>query len=455
MRPSATLAIALLILTSVAVTETKAGDPATLSKSLVAVSTGEGKFVVHEWGTFTTFSGSDGVFMDYRPLAAEHSDLPGYVLDRGSYSNFRWIAKSRLRGRVRMETPVTYFYTDRVRTVDVRVDFPEGLLTEFYPPVSQMLPAVDDKNIFGQGETIGNSQLNWGKVDLIPTDHLLADVTDARIRQRLTANVIHHLLPHAANEQHYAAARETDAALVHVRGKAGAKAEEQSFFEKFLFYRGVGKFQLPFHARFEPAGVVVSNDGELPVNSAILIHVDGDQLYARKIDRVAARQSLAFDDLQLLSEQDLVEMVRQSLVDEGLYQKEAASMVKTWQQSWFTENGTRVLYMVPSPTTDELLPLYVSPRPQEMTRVLVGRMEIMSPEDEQRMIDAVAASSKLRAAHYAKPIPSGQQRTPYEIPASVRDYGRMAEPALARVKKISSDPALRKEAALLIAQYQK
>ncbi len=101
-------------------------------------------------------------------------------------------------------------------------------------------------------------------------------------------------------------------------------------------------------------------------------------------------------------------MVQQSLVDEGLYEKEAASMVKTWQQSWFTENGTRVLYMVPGPTTDELLPLYVTPRPQEMLRVLVGRMEIMSPEDEQRMIQAVAASSKARAEHDAKPVANGQ-----------------------------------------------
>ncbi len=175
---------------------------------------------MHEWGTFTTFSGSDGVFMDYRPLAAEHSDLPDYVRDRGSYSNFPLFSKSRIWGRVRMETPVTYFYTDRVRTVDVRVDFPEGLLTEFYPPVRQMLPAVDDKNIFGSGEAIGNSRLNWGKVDLIPTDHLLPGVTDESLRQQLTTSLTDKLLPHAANEQHYAAARETDAALVHVHGKA-------------------------------------------------------------------------------------------------------------------------------------------------------------------------------------------------------------------------------------------
>lgn len=36
--------------------------------------------IVHEWGTFTSFSGSDGVRLEFRPLADE--DLPPFVLDR-------------------------------------------------------------------------------------------------------------------------------------------------------------------------------------------------------------------------------------------------------------------------------------------------------------------------------------------------------------------------------------
>lgn len=316
MRQSTFTILVSLILASIA-TDSRAGDPATLPDSLIPDVTADGKFVVHEWGTYTTFSGSDGVFMDYRPLAAEHSDLPSYVLDRGSYSPTRWLTKGRLWGRVRMETPVTYFYTDRVRTVDVRVDFPQGLLTEFYPPVKSMLPKIDEKNIFGKGESIGDSRLSWGKVDLIPTNKLLPEVIDESLRQKLTENMIDRLLPHAGNEQHYAAARETDSALVHVRNKVGSAAE-QSHFEKFLFYRGVGQFQLPINARFDKDEVVISNDGALPMNSAILIHVDGDELYATKISQVGAGQSLTFDDLQPVTEQQLVDMVHASLVAEGL-----------------------------------------------------------------------------------------------------------------------------------------
>src|SRR5713101_8402130 len=44
-----------------------------------ARTSGDG-LIVHEWGTFTSFSGSDGVRLEFRPLVDE--DLPPFVLDR-------------------------------------------------------------------------------------------------------------------------------------------------------------------------------------------------------------------------------------------------------------------------------------------------------------------------------------------------------------------------------------
>lgn len=413
----------------------------------------EDQFVVHEWGTFTTFSGSDGVFMDFRPLAAEHRDLPAYVLDRGSYSVGSLFTKSRLFGKVRMETPVTYFYTDRVRTVNVKVGFPDGLLTEFYPPVKEMLPPIDSVNIFGKGELIGDSSLDWGKVDLIPMSELVPHVTDAERGSQIASDLIASLLPHGANEQHYAEARATDSALVHVHGKAGPTVPAAGFFEKFLFYRGVGKFQLPITSRFEDQQVVLQNQGTLPVRSAIFISVDGPTVKAMKLDQVDAGQSLVFGTPAAVSESELSQMVQSCLVAEGLYEKEAASMVKTWQHSWFTEQGTRVLYMVPGSTTNELLPLEISPSPQKMVRVLVGRMEIMSPEDEQKMSQAVARSSRQRAQHIAEQK-AQPKPLPYTIPSEIREFGRMAEPALVRVLKITQDDAVRTEAQFLVSQFR-
>jgi len=44
-----------------------------------------------------------------------------------------------------------------------------------------------------------------------------------------------------------------------------------------------------------------------------------------------------------------------ALVSEGLYQREAQAMVNTWRDSWFEEDGLRVLYTLPREWTDRTL----------------------------------------------------------------------------------------------------
>lgn len=48
----------------------------------------------------------------------------------------RW-QTSRL---VRMKTRALYFHSQRPTTLSVRVDFPKGLITEWYPPASKVAP---------------------------------------------------------------------------------------------------------------------------------------------------------------------------------------------------------------------------------------------------------------------------------------------------------------------------
>lgn len=419
----------------------------------------QGEFVVHEWGTFTTFSGSDGLFLDFRPLANEASDLPSFVLDRANGNSLHRL-KRNLRGRVRMETPVTYFYTDRIRQIDVSVDFPKGLLTEFYPPVREMLPKFDPKVAYKEGEPLGNSRLNWGKVTLLPIKSLAPKVDDEKLGLEIAHHIAHSAVPRAINDNHYIQARATDSALVYMNpsGDAGVPPwiAPQGHLEKFLFYRGVGDFQLPFQTHFDDDGkIVVSNNGHLPMNSAILVHVEGDKIMTASIDQIDAGKSKTFGSPKHVSANDLAKIVRAALEREGLYDKEASSMVATWRQSWFTEEGTRVLYMVPQPMTDELLPLHVSPAPNATLRVLVGRMEIMSPDKEEQLLKAVAASKRTRAQYIKQAEKSQKKQQAYKIPDSISQMGRLAEPALVRVAKISSDASLRTEAELLIQQLRK
>jgi hypothetical protein len=70
-------------------------------------------------------NGSDGVTLD--GMYHEEHALPGFVHAR-SKDQLRVPAVS-----VKGETPVIYFYSDVARDVKVRVRFPRGLWTQWYP----------------------------------------------------------------------------------------------------------------------------------------------------------------------------------------------------------------------------------------------------------------------------------------------------------------------------------
>ena len=82
--------------------------------------------VVHEWGTFTSVAAEDGTAVDWVPQQGPR-DLPCFV-DRVQYNIKGWLPAT-----VRMETPVLYFYSPDEKAVDVRVRFPQGIITEWYP----------------------------------------------------------------------------------------------------------------------------------------------------------------------------------------------------------------------------------------------------------------------------------------------------------------------------------
>src|SRR6185369_15748571 len=83
---------------------------------------------VHEWGTFTSVAGIDGMAADWRP-AGGPTDLPCFVELSNSSSGFSKVAGygspnllggREGEGKIRMETPVLYFYSPHQATVNVR-----------------------------------------------------------------------------------------------------------------------------------------------------------------------------------------------------------------------------------------------------------------------------------------------------------------------------------------------
>jgi hypothetical protein len=414
----------------------------------------DGKLIVHEWGTFTSISGSDGTRLEFRPLL--NNDLPEFVVNRawqaGRVPNP--FAKWDIRSLQRMETPVTYFYTDREREVDVKVGFPKGLLTEFYPPVASMKPAFD----FKKRAAIANSELSWGKVTLIPADRFMPKLASPEISQAAHRRILEKLAPECNSEPHYAYARETDSAFVYVSHKPDKDrpvAPVGDHFEKFLFYRGVGNFSLPLtvvakgNDTFE-----VSNTGSQPLKSLFLITNIDNHIRVASANSIDAGAKLTIQHTHLnIDYQALSNMVVEALVAEGLYEKEARAMVNTWRDSWFGEPGTRLFYTLPRTMTDELLPLTISPAPDQVVRVMVGRMEIISPEEEARITEIIQKSAKTRALLAKRPADSATSQE-HKLPKALVEMGRLAEPTLVRVKAFTMDSTIRDEAAILLNELQ-
>jgi hypothetical protein len=344
------------------------------------------ELIVHEWGTFTNFSVSDGTQLEFRSQLGE--ELPPFV----QYHPWRLLTKGELVARQRMETPVTYFYTDRPRTLDVRVDFPNGSLTEFYPP-----PRDDQE--------LPDSSLAW-HINVHPPAELA--------KTRGPADGLPDL-PEVAGGDRYGFARQTDSAVVEVADGAG-----QKYGEKFLFYRGVGNFSLPLRLEaYSDHRFRVVNDGPDAIEALFMVLIDNHGLHFERYSKLAAHAALIMQVSESTATADaLGRQMAETLVAAGLFKKEAQAMVDTWRSSWFSEPGARLFYLVPRNLTDAIIPLSVDPAPDHVVRVLVGRMETLTPE----------AADRLGAL--AKYLESRLLIADDQLRAQLHGFGRFAEPAL-------------------------
>lgn len=340
--------------------------------------------IVHEWGTFTSIAGKDGTAIDWRPLDGT-SDLPTFVYTSANKKGWRGSYQDPGKGRlakVRMETPVIYFYTKKAMEVDVKVAFPGGTITEWYPQA-------------GWANARFESGINWGKVKLLPNE--------SPVYLRETA------------DSHYYPARETDSVAVQICNFDKTKIEK----EKFLFYRGVGNFGLPLSAKIDGKNLTLKNSENNEIKKAIVFENKGGRVGFKFIETLSKETILERPETNKNISDVLIELEK-ILVAEGLYAKEAKAMIETWKDSWF-EEGLRVFYVLTSQSVDEILPLQIEPKPKETVRVIIGRTEIITPEMETDV------RKQVEFLH------SKSERTREEARNYLKKYGRFYEPILKNI----------------------
>ena len=337
------------------------------------------ELTVHEWGTFTSVAGEDGRVVEWVPRQAP-SELPCFV------ERLPLNVKGYLPGTVRMETPVMYFYAPVETSVDVRVRFRQGVVTEWYPAAS-VTPAALDLTAYRRADFEGS--IAWSGVAVSPSGASGFATEPGR--------------------SHYYQARDTDAAPLRVGSQA----------ERFLFYRGVGLFSPPIEARLETDGrLSLKTPAGGPIGDVVIFENRGG-LIGYDVHHAAASSLTVklptLDDASPFPGKALEDL----LVAHGLYRREAAAMVATWRDSWF-EEGTRLFYLMSQPAVDAILPLDIHPTPSSIVRAFVGRLEIVTPAAIESLQHALAAGDTRAIARYGRFLQPIADRVLARTPADER-----------------------------------
>jgi hypothetical protein len=359
--------------------------------ALLSELTATESFVVHEWGTFTSVSASDGTLLP--GLEREEEPVPPFV---HSHSGFSPATKGWSRPvsnvTIKMETPVLYFYSDAPRAVKVDVKFHGGSISQWYPErsggetMSRIVAAAGDSLLFSEMlektvPTMDFSKCYQGsaswKVEVLARE---TEEKFSTIKTWETPELI-KMMPAVA---HWRRARVAGANKVRGPGPIPEV-------EGFIFYRGIGNFALPLRIKSSDGNLLLGNTGAQPIpflfvyeKRAAFPH--GVVWWSGSLP-ASGRKTVpllkSFGDIA--AEPMLTNIFPQALERAGLTSEEARALVATWRESYFERDGLRVFWIVPRAFTDAVLPISITPRPEKLERALVGRTEVLTPSFEAQL----------------------------------------------------------------------
>ncbi len=340
-------------------------------------------YTAHEWGTFTTLSGSNGKLLS--GLFLEEEKLPDFVRDFAtthySKSGGHWnvnpknpadslyvyeeteIFKHFPGINVKMETPVIYFYSDAANrfSMEAKVRYKNGGVTQWFPKATQfdMWNAISNYD-FSNPSHFG--KIEW-RFDLLPKD---------------SKSVSYPVASHT-----WTAPRNTSSNIVCVGTQK----------EKFLFYRGIGHFEDAYlKVEFNKKGKLLLRNLTQSAIPYLLVYekcIDGQIRVWGSEEKLAPLKPVFYSKPTTLYStyqfDSTLQAFANKLTEAGLFQDEAKAMLDTWKSSYFDKPGLKVFWILPRVLTDEILPISFEPIPQNFERVLVARSEILTPEFENKL----------------------------------------------------------------------
>jgi len=419
----------LFIVTAVAAIVTFAiakNSPSTSHKAIGAGSSATPSgYTVHEWGTFTSVFGSDGTMLP--GLEVEEESLPPFVYAHDGMNGRLqaasapaqmplWLALAMTKGyrrplhnvTVKMETPVLYFYSSEKIDAHVRVGFEGGSISQWYPARSGGEIPPDSRGVVGGVATQG--AIDFGEKPY-----------RGSIEWQITVE------PRGANADFDVMKAHETATWIYPRApQSDVVRTANGDSDTYLFYRGVGNFELPLTFRVsEDENLMIEVDELVPyllvveiLNGNVRILSEGAVADTASVNLADSAELAPMSEMRL----GIYSRLKEALVDAGLFEEEAAAMLRTWWSSYFGRDGIRAFWVVPRSFTDRILPIQLDPAPENLERVLLGRSEILTPQFESALVKA-----------FTKAL--DQKRKPYN-PYGLDRYAKAYE---ARVKALAPD----------------
>ena len=395
----------------------------------------QNKVVVHEWGTFTCLQDENGnviggINVDDEPAPRFVHFAGGIpVISTTSFGAFGLPPYGALQEEgsslafgapsvtLRLETPVLYIYPPAGRTPEsvpplkVHVDFHGGILGQYYPYARFKGAPLGRTGLTAATTT----SLDWTVRSLGMTEQ-----------------------PVATTDKVWTTPREVSAPTLTVDAPKSVSANGTEV-EKFLFYRGLGHLDssivastmramadtekgLPNEHTFVCVSCPKSGLKDYKATWLVDIRNDGSSAFQflSPQHEAEAQAPAGFHPLvgfnltpdmtfgaQAYSPANLAQLkasMHAALVKEGLYDDEASAMLKTWELSYFKSPGLRFFYLVPRPWVDQVLPLKITGAPTEVTRVMMGRIELIDEPQRAALARLAAGPSpnlaSIRAAAF-------------------------------------------------------
>jgi hypothetical protein len=317
--------------------------------------------VVHEWGVFTVFNDVKYANVNRKE---EWANLPSFFYRQFPTERLRWVPSA-------WDKPIVYFYAKKTPLrVKVKVTFAEGAPVVWWPAVAS---PVDD----GGFRTARDPRTPRPFRSLIWDAWIGDEVPPRDNRYGPLVKVEDFALPADCWLQQ---ARLSSASRLTVVGNiedAPMKrlfpgAKDRSETERFLYYDGLvpapdyvrcekidaTSLTLRNHAKFEVAPVFVVDRRAKDTVGFAFVHAKKQPFKAGTNMKIELRP-IRVEDWPVVG----MKQVRQALLDAGLFEPEADSLLKIWAKRLLHSDGVTAFHILPVSEYDRMLPLDVSPAP--------------------------------------------------------------------------------------------